>query len=135
MTREQRTLSDWLLWRPSDSVATAKPANAATGTDSVGPEVASVAVVAVASEHRSYLWRVVTSNGSREVMVSGCPSLAEMRQLYPVATLTPLEMSTQVSKPIWNSEPELNAWLLAIGETDADVIAQLLADYRRWCRG
>ena len=129
MNQESRALMDWLSWRPSTKVATATTATTATEAQIV----ATVATVAVAADCRSYLWQIVEDGRVREVVISGCPSFAEVREWYPRALLTPINsLSGALLRPVWANETELRSWLAAVGETDADIINRLLHDYRRW---
>lgn len=131
--REQSTLSDWLSWRPSSEVATANPANIANDASPSTPPLAELAKIAVAADRRSYLWQIVEGGRAREVVISGCPSFAEVREWYPRAWLTPItSLSGTLPRPVWANETELRSWLAEVGETDADIITQLLRDYRRW---
>lgn len=130
-----RSLNDWLVWRPSSEVATANPANFANETSATPPSVAEIAKIAVAAGYRSYVWQITEGGKTRNVMVSGCPSLAEVRDWYPKASIAPGEQSAaQKSKLMWRDESHLRDWLAGSGETDPAVIDQLLTDFRRWVR-
>jgi hypothetical protein len=130
-----RSLNDWLVWRPAGDAATANPANFANETSATPPSVAEIAEIAVAAGYRSYLWQITEGSKTRNVMISGCPSLAEVRDWYPQASIAPGEQSTaQKSKLMWRDESHLRNWLTESGETDPAVINQLIADFRRWGR-
>lgn len=133
-----RNLSDWLTWQPAVEVATANPANPANfakDTASTTPSFAEIAKIAVAASHRSYVWQITESGKKRDVMISGCPSLAEVRNWYPQAVIAPGEQSAAPqSKLMWRDEGQLRSWLAESGETDPAVIDQLVGDFRRWGR-
>jgi len=130
-----RSLNEWLVWRPSSEVATANPANFAKETSATPPSVAEIAKIAVAPGYRSYLWQITEGGKTRNVMISGCPSLAEVQDWYPKASIAPGEQSTaQQSKLLWRDESHLRSWLTESGETDPVMIDQLVADFRRWRR-
>ena len=130
-----RNLSDWLTWQPTVEVATANPANFAKDTASTTPSFAEIAKIAVAAGYRSYLWQITEGGKTRNVMISGCPSLAEVRDWYPKASIAPGEQSAaQKSKLMWRDESHLRGWLTECGETDPAVIDQLVGDFRRWGR-
>lgn len=129
MNQESPGLIDWLSWRPSTKIATATTATTCTDAQAVAP----VANVAVAADCRSYLWQIVEDGHSREVMISGCPSFADVRECYPRASIKPLNhLSTPRPKPIWSDERHLRRWLEECGETDSVLIEKLVADFRRW---
>lgn len=130
-----RNLSDWLTWQPAVEVATANPANFAKDTASTTPSFAEIAKIAVAASHRSYVWQITEGGKKRDVMISGCPSLAEVRHWYPKASIAPGQPFTaQQSKLMWRDEGQLRSWLAESGETDPAVIDQLVGDFRRWGR-
>ena len=127
-----KSLNEWLVWRPSSEVATANPANFANETSATSRPVAKIAV---AAGHRSYVWQITEGGKTREVMISGCPALAEVQGWYPKASIAPGEQSTaQQSKLMWRDESHLRGWLAESGETDPAVIDQLISDFRRWGR-
>ena len=130
-----RNLSDWLTWQPAVEVATANPANFATDTALTTPPFAEIAKIAIAASHKSYVWQITEGGKTRDVMISGCPSLAEVQDWYPKASIAPGEPPTaQQSKLMWRDESHLRSWLTESGETDPAMIDQLVADFRRWGR-
>lgn len=130
-----RSLNEWLVWQPSGNLATANPANFANEAPVIPPSVAEIAKIAVAADHRSYVWRITEGGMTRDVMISGCPSLAEVRHWYPKASIGLGErFAAQQPKLMWRDESHLRRWLAKFGETDPAVIDQLVADFSRWGR-
>jgi hypothetical protein len=125
MNQESRGLLDWLSWRPPTTAATAT-----TATDA--KTVATVATVAVAAGQRSYLWRITEPGRAREVMVSGNPTLAEVRMWYPRALVEPItpEQGTFRAQVECRSETDVRQYLASVGETDSLVIEEILAEFR-----
>ena len=132
MSMGDKMLKDWLAWRPSTSTATASAATTAT----VPTTVATVATVAVAAEHRSYRWRITEHGETREVIISGNPTAAEVQGWYRRALIEPLtqEQSAARAQLKWNTEASVRAYLSSLGETDTEVIDQVLAEFRHLTR-
>lgn len=132
MNQGDKILKDWLFWRPSTSNATASAATTATEPETV----ATAATVAVAAQQRSYRWRITENGETREVIISGNPTAAEVQGWYRRAWIEPLtqEQSTARARLKWNTEASVRAYLLSLGETDPVVIGQVLAEFRHLTR-
>ena len=132
MSQGGKTLKDWLAWRPSTSTATASAATTAT----VLKTVATAATVAVAAEQRSYRWRITENGETREVLISGNPTAAEVQGWYRRAQIEPLtqEQSTTRAQMEWKTEANVRAYLSNLGESDSLVIAQILDEFRHLSR-
>ena len=128
MNQESRELMDWLSWRPSTRVATATTATTATEARTV----ATVATVAVAAGQRSYLWRITERGRTREVMISGNPTAAEVQVWYSRALVEPItaEQGTHRAQLKWRSETDLRQYLASVGEVDSLVIEEILNEFR-----
>lgn len=128
MNQDNRRLSDWLAWRPSTKAATAKTATTATDAQTV----ATVATVAIAAEQKSYRWRITEGGSTREVLISGCPTTAEVRSWYPRALVEPItsEQTTRRVQLKWRSETDVRQYLASLGETNSLVIEEVLAEFR-----
>ena len=128
MNQESRGLMDWLSWRPTTKAATATTATTATEAQNV----ATVATVAVATGQKSYLWRITEPGNTREVMISGNPTVAEVRVWYPRALVEPItpEQGKYRAQLKWCGETEVRQYLASVGETDSTVIEEILAEFR-----
>ena len=128
MNQESRGLMDWLSWRPTTKAATDTTATTATEAQSV----ATVATVAVAAGQRSYLWRITEGGDTREVLISGNPTMAEVRVWYPRASVEPItsEQTTRRVQLKWSSETDVRQYLASLGEPNSLVIEEVLAEFR-----
>ena len=135
-----KSLQEMIRWRPAGDTAAAKIANTANSipTTSVPQSglptgLATVAELATADPQRSYWWRITEQGISRDVLISDRPTLVAVRGWYPKAEIEPLPPG-QVSggrRSVHQTEGDLRAWLARIGETDTNIIEELVANFHR----
>jgi len=66
------------------------------------------------------------------MMISGNPTVAEVRVWYPRALVEPItsEQRKYRAQLKWRSETEVRQYLASVGETDSTVIEEILAEFR-----
>jgi len=135
-----KSLQEMIRWRPAGDTAVAKTANSANPSPARSVPLsgsvrglATLAELATADPQRSYWWRITEQGISRDVLISDRPTLVAVRGWYPKAEIEPLSPG-QVSggrRSVHQTEGNLRAWLARIGETDTNIIEELVTNFHR----